>query len=234
MRERIKIVVVALLAWGLSLVRPAVLPADAAVCIPDQPVYLALTFDDGPKRVTTSRLLDGLRERGASATFFLIGEQIAGNEDLVERMHREGHQVGNHTWSHAYLEKLPPEKLVAEIQRTEETLEAILGEEDYWLRPPYGRLQETQQGQIKTPLVQWSVDPEDWKYKDQKRIVSSVLQQIKPNAIILLHDIYPTSVDAALELVDVLQEQGYFFVTVEELLQINQIEPRSGTFYLHG
>lgn len=107
----------------------AQLPADKLI---------AITFDDGPRRNTTERLLDGLQERGASATFFLIGKQIEGNEDLVRRMQAEGHQVGSHTWNHVRLQGISRETLQREVGRTEETLEALLGGGPYWLRPPYG------------------------------------------------------------------------------------------------
>ena len=98
---------------------------------------IALTFDDGPSPQTTATLLDGLKERGAHATFFLIGEQIAGNEDLVRRMKDEGHQVGGHSYTHIRLDSADAAAL-AEIQKTDETLRAILGDGDYWLRPPWG------------------------------------------------------------------------------------------------
>lgn len=83
-------------------------PASAPAELPEEPNYVALTFDDGPRRGTTARLLDGLRERGANATFFLVGERLAGNEDLVLRMQAEGHQVGTHTWSHIRLDGTAP------------------------------------------------------------------------------------------------------------------------------
>jgi peptidoglycan/xylan/chitin deacetylase (PgdA/CDA1 family) len=224
----------AALALLMGLYRTETLPANAPVEIPTEQRYIAMTFDDGPRRATTERLLNGLRDRGASATFFLVGKQIAGNEDLVKRMFEEGHQVGNHTWDHVSLQESQPEKIAWEIKQTETQLQAILGERSYWLRPPYGKLSEKQRKQIQTPLVQWSIDPEDWKYKNTEKVVQSVLKAAKPNAIILLHDIYPTSVDAALQIVDALQEKGYVFVTVEELLALNKIEPEPGVFYLHG
>ena len=106
----------------------ALLPADKLI---------AITFDDGPRRDTTERLLDGLQERGASATFFLIGKQIEGNEDLIRRMQAEGHQVGSHTWNHVRLQGVSRETLQQEVGRTEEALETLLGGGPYWLRPPY-------------------------------------------------------------------------------------------------
>lgn len=206
------------------------LPADAPAELPAEVKYIALTFDDGPNRATAVKLLDGLKERGASATFFLVGDEIAGKEDLVERMAAEGHQVGNHTWSHVRLENR--ETAGEEIRRTEETLEELLGGEGYWLRPPYGLIGEGVKAGV--PLVKWSVDPRDWESRNTRKVVQAVLRDAKPNSIILLHDIYPTSVEAALQIVDALQEEGYWFVTVEELLRLNGIVPEAEVMYRTG
>lgn len=205
---------------------PAVAPAEIS-----ETKYVALTFDDGPRANTTGRLLDGLRERGASATFFLIGRQIAGNEDLVLRMKVEGHQVGNHTWDHVTLQGKPAAVVQKEICRTDNAIRNILGDGSYWVRPPYGLLNKNQRCCFSTPLVHWSVDPEDWKLKNAKKVVDAVLKKVQPGNIILLHDIYATSVDAAFQIVDTLEAEGYEFVTVEELLALYGITPQAGVFY---
>ena len=216
------------LLWPLA--RDETLPADASAELPAEIKYIALTFDDGPRRETTARLLDGLKERGASATFFLVGEQITDHADLVERMAAEGHQVGNHTWSHVRLGKAP--EGTEEVRMTEEALENLLGEEGYWLRPPYGLVDEG--ATIPVPMVKWSVDPRDWEKRNTEQVVQAVLRDAGPNSIVLLHDIYPASVDAALQIVDALQKEGYWFVTVEELLRLNGIVPRNGVMYRSG
>ena len=207
---------------------------DAPAEVTEETRYIALTFDDGPRRATTTKLLDGLRERGASATFFLVGEQIEANRDLVERMKTEGHQVGNHTWSHVQLQGASQEVVSREIKQADDLLREVLGEGTYWLRPPYGKLDEAQKAQIPVPMVQWSVDSRDWESKNTEKIVETVLAQAEPNNIILMHDIYPTSVEAALKIVDMLQAEGYWFVTVEELLYLNGIEPQAGVLYRFG
>ena len=212
----------------------SVISADHSMEVPIETKYIALTFDDGPKAGTTDRLLDGLKERGASATFFLVGEWAAINQDLVRRMQQEGHQVGNHTWSHVRLEGTNSEELLDEIERNEKLLQEILGGEDYWLRPPYGMIEEDLTDQIHVPMIKWSIDPRDWESRDREKIVTEILKEVTPNSIILLHDIYPDSVDAALEIVDTLQKQGYWFVTVEELLYLNGIHPKAGVMYRLG
>lgn len=212
---------------------PAV-PTDGPADIQEEVRYVALTFDDGPKAGTTDLLLDGLRVRGASATFFLLGEQALISPDLVRRIADEGHQVGNHTWSHARLEEATIAETLEEIEKTEVLLGEILGGEDYWLRPPYGQLAPGAESQIRVPMVKWSVDPRDWESRDSDKIVQAVLSSVRPNSIILLHDIYPASVEAALRVVDALQEEGYWFVTVEELLRLNGVDAQKGMLYRTG
>ena len=215
-------------------IRGEVVPADNTAEIPAETKYIALTFDDGPKEGTTDRLLDGLKERGASATFFVVGEQAEKYPELVKRMQAEGHQIGNHTWSHVRLEGAKTDNIEQEIGKTENLLESILGGKGYWLRPPYGLITPGTEKLITVPMVKWSVDPRDWESRNTEKVVQAILKEAKPNSIILLHDIYPTSVDAALKVVDELQAQGYWFVTVEELLELNGVTPEAGILYRTG
>lgn len=224
---------ITMIVFSATAVQPAI-PADNFVEITSETKYLALTFDDGPKQGTTDRLLDGLKQRGASATFFLVGEWAAVHQDLVRRMRDEGHQIGNHTWSHVRLEGEDTDALLQEIQHNETLLQEILGGENYWLRPPYGVIAPELVDAIEVPMIKWSVDPRDWESRDSQKIVESALREVEPNSIVLLHDIYPASVDAALEIVDRLQEEGYWFVTVEELLRLNGVEPQKGILYRTG
>ena len=229
-----KIVPIFILALLTALCLPGgeAMPADGGAEIPAGEKYVALTFDDGPRRGTTERLLDGLKERGAKATFFLIGQQIEDNAALVARMAEEGHQIGNHTWSHQRLDGILPDEAAQEVARTEAALEALLGGGEYWLRPPYGQVAEGVE--LGVPMVKWCVDPRDWESRDAEKVARAVLECVEPGSIVLLHDIYPTSVDAALRVVDRLQEEGYWFVTVEELLWLNGVTPEAGRMYRTG
>lgn len=231
MKKIVPIWILAVLT-ALCLAGGEAVPAEGGAALPAEEKYVALTFDDGPRRGTTDRLLDGLKERGARATFFLIGQQIEDNADLVARMAEEGHQIGNHTWSHQRLDGILPDAAAQEVARTEAALEALLGGGEYWLRPPYGQVAEG--ADFGVPMVKWCVDPRDWESRDADQVTRAILDCAAPNCIILLHDIYPTSVDAALRVVDQLQAEGYWFVTVEELLLLNGVEPESGTLYRTG
>ena len=229
-----KIVPIFILALLTALCLPGgeAMPADGGAEIPAGEKYVALTFDDGPRRGTTERLLDGLKERGAKATFFLIGRQVEDNAGLVTRMAEEGHQIGNHTWSHQRLDGVLPDAAAQEVTRTEAALEALLGGGEYWLRPPYGQVAEG--ANFGVPMVKWSVDPRDWESRNTEKVTRAILDSVEPGSIILLHDIYPTSVEAALRVVDKLQEEGYWFVTVEELLRLNGVTPEAGRMYRTG
>ena len=231
MRKRRLLALYALLLTlcGAAAARPLAASGEAEI---PAVRYAALTFDDGPHPGTTDRLLDGLAQRGIQATFFLIGSQVQAEPELVRRMALAGHQVGNHTWSHVYLDRAAD--ALEEIGRTDDLLRQLLGEGTYWLRPPYGQMSEGLEAQVSVPMVKWSVDPRDWESRDKDKVVAAILEAVEDNSIILLHDIYPTSVDAALEAADILTARGYRFVTVEELLAVNGVMPQPGVLYRTG
>ncbi len=191
--------------------------------------YVALTFDDGPSRNTTAKLLDGLREREAHATFFVIGEQITGNEDLIRRMAEEGHQVGNHTYTHVRLDR--SKNAMREIAQTQEKLNDLLGGRDYWLRPPWGFMDRAAARKIDVPMLYWSIDTDDWRIKDAMSVRKHILENVKDGDVILMHEGYPSTVEATLAVIDILAEEGYRFVTAEELFAQNGVTPQKGIMY---
>ena len=193
--------------------------------------YVALTFDDGPSPRCTPQLLDGLKERGVRATFFVVGCQVVKDPDIVIRMAAEGHQVGNHSYDHAQLDSLTCAQALADLQKNDDLLQELLGAGEYWVRPPYGLCSDREAESLTVPLVNWSVDTEDWKSKDADRIVDIIYRQTGDGDIILLHDRYQNTVDAVLRAVPHLQEQGYVFVTVAELLTLKGITPEAGVTY---
>ncbi len=179
---------------------------------------VALTFDDGPHPLYTEPLLDGLKERGVRATFFVTGENAALHPDIIKRMHDEGHLIGNHTYTHIELTKTNREKFKRELVRTNEVLQEITGEEVLYVRPPYGAWDKKLESELNMFPILWSVDPLDWCTADASCITQTVLKKVGENDIILMHDYYKTSVEAALAIVDELQQQGYEFVTVDKIL----------------
>lgn len=183
-----------------------------------EPRKIALTFDDGPHYAYTKILLDGLKERGVVATFFVTGEHAALHPELVRRMHNEGHLVGNHTYSHIALRHDNREEYKEELLLTSEVLEEITGEEVLFVRPPYGSWNKVFEEELNMIPVLWTVDPLDWCSSSVECIVQNTLCDVEDNDIILMHDYFETSVTAALEIVDELLEEGFTFVTVEEIL----------------
>lgn len=179
---------------------------------------VAITFDDGPRASTTKRLLDGLKERGIRATFFLVGENIEGNEDVVRQMHKDGHIIGNHTYTHVELAKLSHAAAINEINKTNALIEEITGEKVVYIRPPCGSWSERLVYEVDMTPVFWSVDPKDWCTSNAAQVISRVIDNVHDGDIILFHDIYDSSVTAALEVIDRLIAQGYVFVTIDDIL----------------
>ena len=179
---------------------------------------IALTFDDGPHPVYTKKLLEGLAERHVEATFFVVGENIPGNEDLIARMKEEGHLIGNHTYDHVKICDMSGEEACEQVEKTSELVKEITGENTEFVRPPFGAWNKEMECSFTMIPVLWDVDPLDWTTKNSAAVVQKVLNSVEENDIILLHDCYDSSVEAALEIVDELLVQGYEFVTVDELI----------------
>lgn len=179
---------------------------------------IALTFDDGPHPKYTELLLDGLKERGVVATFFVTGENAENYPDIIRREQEEGHLIGNHTYSHIQLTSHNRETFREELVQTNEILEKITGEKVSFVRPPYGSWDKSFEKELNMFPVLWNIDPMDWCSHNADCIASKVVEKAGDGDIILMHDYYETSVTAALEVVDALQKRGFRFVTVEEIL----------------
>ncbi len=190
----------------------------SASATPVEAPKIALTFDDGPSAAWTPALLDGLKERGVKATFFLIGENADKNPEIVKRMAEEGHLIGNHTYHHVELTKVSENEARLELADTSAVIVRITGKEPEYMRPPFGTWQRKLEQEIQMLPVLWTIDPLDWTTENQDEIVNKVVTEAEENDIILLHDCYKSSIEAGLRIVDILQEEGFVFVTVDELL----------------
>jgi peptidoglycan/xylan/chitin deacetylase (PgdA/CDA1 family) len=191
----------------------------------DQP-YIAMTFDDGPSAENTPRLLEMLKQRDIKATFFLIGQNVASNPDLVRRILAEGHEIGNHSWTHPQLSKLSDQRVSSEITKTQDAIKDASGFTPTLLRPPYGaitpRQREWIENQFGLSIILWSVDPFDWKRPGASVITQRILTQARPGAIILSHDIHKQTVDAMPATLDGLMRKGFKFLTVSQLIALNK------------
>ena len=181
---------------------------------------IALTFDDGPGP-HTAHLLDILDQYGAKATFFLIGSKVSGQASIVRSIQARGHQLGNHSWSHPELPKLPVDQIAGEVDRTNEAIRQATGVTPAILRPPYGAVNGAVLEQLRLrgmSSILWSVDTRDWADRNSDIVCSRAVAGARPGAIILMHDIHQTSVGAVPCILSALKQQGYSFVTVQGLL----------------
>lgn len=184
---------------------------------PTKPM-IALTFDDGPFLPYTEMILDTLKENNAYATFFILGDHIEDAPHLLERMILEGHEIGNHTYSHYQLTHLNEDRVKEEINKTQEEIFSVIHRYPHFLRPPYGEYNETVMNYLgEMRIVKWNVDSEDWRSKNTKIVVDKVLHDVKDKAIILMHDQYLTTALAVSILVPRLIEEGYQLVSVSDL-----------------
>ena len=205
-----------LILWGFqggTVSLPVSSPEDYS----DQKL-VALTFDDGPHPVYTERLLDGLKERNVKATFFLIGKSADKYPDLVKRMAEEGHLIGNHTMDHVQLNHQTYDQALEQIRQSNQVITKITGQTPRYIRPPFGEWSKELEEEVDMTAVLWDVDPVDWKVKNTETVVKRILKNAGEGDIILLHDVYGTSVDAALEIIDQMRAEGYEFVTVDEII----------------
>lgn len=179
---------------------------------------VALTFDDGPSPIWTKKLLEGLKERNVKATFFVTGANVEAYPEVVKKMKEDGHLIGNHSYSHIQLTAVNHDKAIEEINKTNEAIYSCIGEYPEFIRPPFGSITKAMEKEVDMMLVLWNIDPLDWCKSSAGCITRSVVEDVEDHGIILLHDQYESSVQAALQIVDILQAQGYEFVTVDEIL----------------
>ena len=179
---------------------------------------VALTFDDGPNPATTNQALDTLSKYGIKATFFVLGKNVSGNEEILKRMKSDGHVIGNHSWSHPVLSKLSLDEAKKQITDTEDALTKVLGSSSKLMRPPYGAITDDIRNSLDLSFIMWDVDSLDWKSKNEASILTEIQRQVKNGSIILMHDIHVETVNALPKVIDYLKEQGYEFVTVPEML----------------
>lgn len=184
----------------------------------DLEMMIALTFDDGPNARYTEKLLEGLAERDVKATFFLIGKNAEAHPEIVRRMAEEGHLIGNHTYSHLKLTAGNEAVFLEEINKTGEIIGDITGSVPTFCRPPFGVWNTRYEESLGIIPVLWDVDPRDWCTFDTQTVANRILADCHDSAIILMHDEYETSVEAALLVIDELKQQGYTFVTVDRIL----------------
>ena len=186
--------------------------------------YIAMTFDDGPSAKLTPKLLDLLAAHHVKATFFLIGQNVAENPEIVAREAREGHEVANHSWSHPSLAKMSDDGVRGQLRKTEDAIRSAAGNHSTLLRPPYGSITSRQKKWINQEfgykIVLWDVDPLDWRRPGSNVVCNRIVKNTRAGSIVLAHDIHPGTIEAMPCVLNQLEAKGFKFVTVSELISM--------------
>lgn len=191
---------------------------------------IALTFDDGPN-YNTSKVIDVLNKYDIRATFFVLGSRAINNKNILKKMADSGMEIGNHTYNHLLLTKYDENKIRSEIEDTSEVIYSATKKRPKLLRPSYGSVNNKIKKVANMPIIIWDIDTLDWKYHNSKRITSRVVNKVRDGDIILMHDIYSASLNALSNIISILQDNGYEFVTIDELFYYKGISLENGKVY---
>lgn len=194
-------------------------PAETGRQIDPNKPMVALTFDDGPYAPVGNQIMDSLAQYGGKATFFVVGSRAAAYETELKRMVAEGHEIGNHTFDHKYLNRLNGAQIQSEINRCSDAVFAATGVRPQLVRLPGGNKNQTVLQNVKAPMIMWSIDTLDWKTRNTNKTIQSVLTKVRDGDIVLMHELYPQTGAAALDIIPKLTAAGYQLVTVSELAQ---------------
>jgi peptidoglycan/xylan/chitin deacetylase (PgdA/CDA1 family) len=191
--------------------------------------YIAMTFDDGPSATLTPKLLDLLAAHHIKATFFVIGENVAEHPEVVARAAREGHEIGNHSWSHPNFGKMSDDGVRRQLRQTDDAIKNATGKRPTLMRPPYGSITTREKRWIHDEfgydIILWDVDPYDWKRPGPAVVRARILKETRPGSIVLSHDIHPGTIEAMPSTFDELEAKGFKFVTVSELIRMATARP---------
>jgi peptidoglycan/xylan/chitin deacetylase (PgdA/CDA1 family) len=194
----------------------------------DEP-YIALTFDDGPHATLTPKLLDLLASRHIKATFFVLGECVQQNPQVLQRAAREGHEIGSHSWSHPQLNRMSDDGVRSQLKRTDDLIKSLIGVRPSLFRPPYGALTSRQKKWIPEEfgykIILWDVDPLDWKEPGPATVTNRIVKNTRAGSIVLSHDIHRGTIEAMPATIDQLLAKHFKFVTVSELIGLATPEP---------
>lgn len=192
---------------------------------------IALTFDDGPSN-NTKYFIKELQKRDALVTFFVVGNRVKKYEDVLKEAYLMGNQIGSHTYSHKNLLYLNEEEITKEIEKTNEAIYNVIGTKPTIIRVPYGNINKKIRSISNMNHILWNVDTLDWKYKNSNRVYKEIIKHAENGNIILLHDIFKTSVNGVLKAIDELKKQGYEFVTIDEMVYLKNIKlDKSKTYF---
>lgn len=197
---------------------------------PSKPM-IALTFDDGPYAPVGNRIMDCLEQYNGRSTFFVVGNRVPTYQAEIKRMHNNGHEIGNHTYEHKYLTKLNAAEIRSQIDRCNQVVASVTGQAPALVRLPGGNKNSTVLANIDQPIIMWNIDTLDWKTRNAAKTVQAVLGNVKDGDVILMHELYEASGDAAVTMIPALVQQGYQLVTVSELARFRGGLSNKGVYY---
>lgn len=193
---------------------------------------IALTFDDGPLEATTNDILDTLEKYDVKSTFFVIGKNAEKNPEIVKREFSSGHEIANHTYSHPVLTRLGEKAIRSQVEKTNDIVKEITGVAPKLVRAPTGSVNKLVKKTVNSPLIYWTVDTRDWQTKSAKQTIKNVLDKASDGAIILMHDVQPSTVEAIKTIIPELQERGFSLVTVSDMFRLKNISLEKGVQYV--
>lgn len=189
---------------------------------------IAFSFDDGPSRKNTEKILKALDKNNARATFFMLGQNAKYYPDLVKKVEESGNEVAGHSWNHPLLTKLGKKGVKKQMSRMNEAIASVTGSDVGLLRPPYGSINRTVKNTVKDPLILWSIDTLDWKTLNADKTADAILKQARDGDIILMHDIHAPTAEAVKKVLPKLEKKGFQVCTVSELLEARNITLHPG------
>lgn len=191
---------------------------------------IAITYDDGPS-INTPKILDTLEKYDAVATFFIVGNRASTYSEHISRAHKLGCEIANHTYDHKILTSVGAGEVSSQVKKCNDAVENITSERPIIMRPPGGAVNDTVKNNVGMPMIIWSVDPTDWKTRNQQKTENAVLSQAKDGDVVLMHDLYESTAAAAPKIFSTLKDRGFEFVTVSELAAIRGVKLQKGEKY---
>lgn len=195
---------------------------------------VALTFDDGPHPQYTVQILKALKKYNGHATFFVVGNRVEKYKDTIKQISNNGNQIGNHSYSHKQLTKLNEAGIKQELNKASDIIKKFTQKKPTIMRPTYGSVNNKVKSSSGTPLILWSIDTQDWKTKNKTTTVNRVVGKVKDGDIVLMHDLYKPTAQAAEVIIQKLTEKGYKLVTIDELFSARGVKLQNGQVYNNG
>lgn len=192
---------------------------------------VALTFDDGPSKIITPQILEVLKENNCHATFFVLGNSVKNNSDIIKNIYDNGNEIGNHGLNHTAFNKLSTKELQNQINTTNNYIYDIINEYPIFVRPPYGTINDTIKSEINQPFIMWSIDSNDWRNLSKETIINNVLSELKDGNIILFHDTKQKTLEIIKILIPKIKEQGYAITSIKELFKQKNISCENNKSY---